>query len=86
MRLKLFMLCLQGGQRGCASTGTTQLCSWEVKAAVSKLTLIKRTQYSPLITLHALNLGQAGQISQCKINQSYMKNPKATFQQTKFNF
>lgn len=85
MRLKLFMLCLQGGQQSCASTGTNQLCGWEVKAAVSKLTLIKRIQYSLLITLRALNLGQAGWISQCKINQSYMKNPKATFQLTKFN-
>lgn len=54
------MLCLQGGQQSCASTGTTQLCGWEVKAAVFKLTLIKRIQYSLLITLHALNSGQAG--------------------------
>lgn len=77
------MLCLQGGQQGCASTGTTQLCDWEVKAAASKLTLIKRIQYSLLITLRALNLGQAGWISQCKINQSYTENPKATFQLTK---
>lgn len=44
------MLRFQGGQWGCASTGTTQLCVWEVKAAVSKLTLIKRIQYSLLIT------------------------------------
>lgn len=79
------MLCLQGGQQGCASTGTTQLYGWEVKVTVSKLTLIKTIQYSLLMTLHALNLGQAGWISQCKINQSYMKNPKATFQLTKFN-
>lgn len=50
MRLKLFMLCLQGGQQGCASTGTTQLYGWEVKVAVSKLTLIKRIQYSLLMT------------------------------------
>lgn len=85
MRLKLFILYLQGGQQGCAFTGTTQLCGWEVKAAVSKLTLIKRIQYSLLITLRAINLGQADWIIQCKINQSYMKNPKATFQLTKFN-
>lgn len=45
---------------------TIQLCGWEVKAAMFKLTLIKRIQYSLLITLHELNLGQAGWISLAK--------------------
>lgn len=72
-------------RRGYAITGTTRLCGWEVKAALSRLTLIKRTQYFLLITLHALNIGCAGWVSQCKINQSYMKNPRANFQLTKFS-
>lgn len=72
-------------RQGYIFTGTTQSCGREVKTALSKLTLIKRTQYFLLITSHALNIGQAGWVSQCKINQSYMKNPRATFQLTKFS-
>lgn len=70
---------------GYAITGTTHSCGWEVETTLSKLTLIKKTQYFLLITLHALNIGQAGWVSQCKINQSYIKNPRATFQLTKFS-
>lgn len=72
-------------RQGYVFTGTTRSCGREVKTALSKLTLIKRTQYFLLITSHALNIGQAGWVSQCKINQSYMKNPRATFQLTKFS-
>lgn len=72
-------------RQGYAFPGTTRSCGWEVKTALSKLTLIKRTQNFLLITLRALNIGQAGWVSQCKINQSYMKNPRATFQLTKFS-
>lgn len=57
----------------------------EVKMALSKLTLIKRVPCFPLITSDALNIGQAGWVSQCKINQSYMKNPRGALQLTKFS-
>ena len=86
LEVKIIHACIcKACRRGYAFTGKTRLCGWEVKAALSKLTLIKRTQYFLLITSHALNIGQAGWVSQCKINQSYMKNPRATFQLTKFS-
>lgn len=79
------MLVFSECEWGYAITGTTHSCGWEVETTLSKLTLIKKTQYFLLITLHALNIGQAGWVSQCKINQSYIKNPRATFQLTKFS-
>lgn len=72
-------------RQGYVSTGMSRSCGWEVNAALSRLILIKRTQYFLLITLDALNIGQAGWASQCKINQSYMKNPRGTFQLTEFS-